>query len=243
MHKIILIFTAFVMFVLLSCNKETSNPVVTNPNDTTNVDTTDPVSTNPIQWSFVGNINHDTWTPGQEAKVIFDRFPKTTQEFKELQDKMGKEPQGAVALEIMAMEMYRRNVSIGTECIKLANLSINVNSILNRLKELFGKDVNYARPYQMACFLLGSSPENGYNPSKPYTIEVKVNPTNQYENSAQFESKFLHLLIKSNGHDNAQQIVTIIKPAGSPNFLVSNCPGLYYQCKKIGYGQTFNGLN
>ena len=115
---------------------------------------------------ITGKIDHTNYTKGQSGTVEFNRFPATVDEFKAVREKIGGEPHGAVALQVMAMEMYRRDRSIGLECIKLNNTLSNVNAVVSRLKELFGGDINYNRPYQIAAYLKGAEPGNGYNPTK-----------------------------------------------------------------------------
>ena len=51
---------------------------------------------------------------------------------------------------------------------------------LDRQKEQIGNDAYYARPYQIAEFLKGATPENRYNPSKSYTVEIEVSASIAY---------------------------------------------------------------
>ena len=37
------------------------------------------------------------------------------------------------------------------------------------------KIADYACPYQVAAYLKGATPENGYNPARPHIVEVRVN--------------------------------------------------------------------
>ena len=116
--------------------------------------------------SITGTINHEIYTAGQSATVVFSRFPASVEEFRSAQQQIGNEPQGAVALQLMAAEMYRRNASRGTQCIELCNVKSNFGDFqLNRWRDLFNKnDQSYYRPYQIAAFLKGATPENDYTP-------------------------------------------------------------------------------
>lgn len=195
-----------------------------------------------INISLQGSINHTQWEPGKTASVQFSRFPTSIEEFKELQRTLGKEPQGAIALEIMAFEMYRREKDMGVECLKLNNTHNNVVSVINRLRELYRLNDSYARPYQAAAFLKGASPANGYSPSTPYTVEVRVSPVTKYQPATDYGSTMLFIDINSNGHDSNWKSVYVVKPADSEFFLVNNNPGMYSQCKTLGYGLTWNEL-
>ena len=201
-----------------------------------------------LQVSISGTISHTTYTPGQEGTITFSRFPASVNEFKQVQEQIGREPHGAIALELMAAEMYRRNVSRGTESLRLCNTPTNIESQMVRWKELFSKDAYYARPYQVAAFLRGATQANNYTPQEPYTIVVKVNGGRPYQDYLEYQSTVLYLDVMSQGHDAGSQTVYVVKPNscrlypnGSPYFLVDNCPGLYTQVKEI-YEPGWNKL-
>lgn len=205
----------------------------------------------PLEVRITGEINHTTYTKGQKGSVTFNRFPATVDEFKQVREKIGGQPHGAVALQLMAMEMYRRDKKIGHECIKLNNVTINVKLVVGRLKELFGGDANYNRPYQMAAYLRGATPENGYNPTKPYTVEVIVDPVTEYQqDKLVYQSTILFLKILTNGKDSKSDKVEVLKThkPGEPGengkfFIVSNSPGMYSQVKEKSFSQEFKGLD
>jgi hypothetical protein len=201
-----------------------------------------------LEVKIEGKIDHATFTTGQTGSVTFNRFPASVAEFKKVQAQIGGEPHGAVALELMAIEMYRRNATAGTECLKLCNTTINVNVQTSRLKELFGNDAYYARPYQVAAFLKGATPENSYTPVEPYVIEVKVNDGRPYQKITDYQSTELYLEALTKGKDHGSETLYVVKPEkctmypnGSDYFLVNNCPGLYAQVKEI-YAGNWKGL-
>jgi hypothetical protein len=206
--------------------------------------TTEATAGGSVSDTNVGTINHDEYVAGTEASVTITGIPQSVDDFKALQQQIDGEPQGAVALEIIACEVYHQQCkSDGQDCLTLCNVKNNVNCQLQRLKDLFNeKDEYYARPYQMAAFMKGASADNGYNPSKPYTIEVNVDKNAPYEMSDEYGAKLINLQVVSHGHDAGSQRVTVVKPNGSDYFMVCNCPGIYSQVKKIAPGQTFNGL-
>ena len=202
-----------------------------------------------LEVSISGSISHSNYTPGQSGTVTFNRFPASVNEFKHVQELIGGEPHGAVALELMAAEMYRRNASRGRECFRLCNVPTNVNTQIDRWRELFSKDVYYARPYQVAAFLKGATQANNYTPKEPYEIEVKVNGGRPYEeNNQTYHATVLFLDVISHGHDAGSQTVYVVKPnachaypSGSRFFVVDHCPGLYTQVKEI-YEPGWNKL-
>ena len=202
--------------------------------------TTSDVPNTRLDVSISGTISHTKHTPNQTGTVTFNRFPCSIDEFKSVQSQIGGEPHGAVVMELMAAEMYRRNAAIGTECLKLCNTPLNINAQIRRWKELFGKDENYNRPYQIGAFLKGATHENRYTPNEPYTIEVKVNNGRPYGNTLDYQSTMLYLDVLTKGKDSGSETVAVVKPNpcraypnGSDYFLVDNCPGLYSQVKEI----------
>ena len=165
--------------------------------------------------------------------VTFDAFPTTIGEWKEMQKQLGSEPQGAVALQVMAFELYRNNRTDGEEALRLNNTSVNYNSTVERLREIMGKDKYYARPYIAWAMLKGATPENGYTVRPPFTVEIKADPNRKPQESQILKGSVNYLLINSMGWDTNWRSVEVVKPAGSDYFVVSNCPAMYTQCKEV----------
>jgi len=205
-------------------------------------------NTDAIKVTITGKISHTDYKPGQSGTVTFSRFPASVEEFKQVREQIGGEPHGAVALQIMAYEMFRHDRKIGEECIRLNSTTVNVMTPLNRLKELFGNDVNYAKPYQMAAFLKDASAENGYAPSKPYTVEVRVHKVNAYQYNNSYQTTQLYLEILTKGKDKGVESVEVVKtlkpgePGEGKYFIVEKCSGLYSSVKNISFSKPFNGL-
>lgn len=203
----------------------------------------------PLEVTMTGEIDHEEHTPGQSGSVSFNRFPASVAEFMQVREQIGKEPQGAAALEVMAMEMYRRNRNVGLECLKLCNTITNVNSCVQRLKELFGKDINYARPYQVAAFLEGATPQNGYKPNEPYTVTIDVRENRPYQDSGIYQTKVLSFWIHcGGGKPGSKKGIEVLKTLKQDEksegkyFIVFNCPDLYFQVEPISFSTPFEGL-
>lgn len=180
-----------------------------------------------------------------EKTVQIDSIPQSVADFQTMQQQLATTPEGAVMMVIVAMEMYHQNVTIGEQCIKLCNVENNHYSILSRLRELFNaKDKYYGRPYQAAAFFRGATPKNGYNPTKPYTIRVRKNPTRSDERSEILRGYVKYLQVYSDGFDTYWRGCEVIQQKGSSVYKVSNCPSLYTQCKEIDFDcdREFEGL-
>lgn len=177
-------------------------------------------------------VSPTTWQPNKEVTVSFDQFPASLAQWKRMQEQMGTTPDGAVALQVMAFELYRNNRTDGEAALRLNNTGTNYNSTVERLREIMGKDKYYARPYIAHAMLQGATPENGYTASSPYTISLKVDPNKKYQESQLLKGTVIYLLLYSKGWDTSWRGVEVVKPQGSNYYVVSNCPAMYTQCKE-----------
>ena len=203
--------------------------------------------TTPFVVNISGEISHTDHTPGQTGTVTFSRFPFSVAEFKQAREQIGDEPHGAAALQIMASEMWRRNNKRGKECIDLNNTKANVTSTVSRLSDLYRSSAQ--RPYQMAAYLKGASSENGYNPTKPYTVDIRVAAGRPYNNSTDYQATVIYLDVISYGHDSGSVPVSVLKThrqgeaSEGKYFIIFDCNSLYLQCKAVSFTAPFNGLD
>ena len=130
-----------------------------------------------------GNPVEDAASKAINDKVSIEKIPATLEEFQALQAELGTTPEGCIMLQLAAMEMYRRDRNVGLECLRLNNTDTNLSSVQRRLNELFRENDSYARPYLVAACFKGATPANGYNPTKPFTIELRKDPNRQDERS------------------------------------------------------------
>ena len=187
-----------------------------------------------ITCELKGKVNHDKWEADQLTSVSFSAIPTTIEQFKALQREVGIEPQGALALQVLAFEMYRRDAKLGEEALRLNNTQVNVQATQLQLKEMMNvKDAFYSRPYIAAALMKGASAANGYQPDKPYTIEMRVDPAKKYQESQLLGGTVIYLQINSKGWDTNWRGAEVVKPNGSDYYVVSNCPALYTQCKQM----------
>ena len=205
---------------------------------------------NLINGKVYGKINHDKLNLNDKGYCTFNRFPSTVEQFKELQAQISTEPQGAVTMVLIAMEIYRKHPEIGEKCLFLATTEnehdpnnpgrMSKDRIIRRLNELLTrKNDSYARPYQVAAFLKGATQQNGYIPTKPYTVEVQA-MNFPYEYNSKLDAKFIQYYVLTGGKDSGKEIIRVIKPWDSKYFLVDNFPGLYSQVKELPGSKTWN---
>ncbi|MCL2727552.1 MAG: hypothetical protein FWD56_04125 [Bacteroidales bacterium] len=241
-QKYLYLSTAFIALALVfqGCSKDPAKDP-----DSGNGSTT---PTTKFEVSITGQISHTTHTPGQTGTVTFSRFPASVAEWKQAREQIGGEPHGAAALQLMASEMYRRNRNIGRECIELNNTTTNVTTCITRVNDIYG--TSSPRPYQMAAFLKGASPDNGYNPPKPYTIEMRVAAGRPYTDFTDYQALLITIEVISNGHNSGSVPVSVLKTQrpGQPGdngkfFIVSECSTLYVRCQEASFANPFKGLD
>ena len=171
-------------------------------------------------------------------KVSIEKIPASLEEFQALQDEIGTTPEGCIMLQLVAMEMYRRDKNVGIECLRLNNTDTNLSSMKRRLDELYRENDSYARPYLVSSCFKGATPANGYNPTKPYTIQVRKDPTRQDERSQMLKGYVKHLQVYSDGYDTPWRGVDVVQQKGDEYYRVSNCPAILTQCKEVDFDST-----
>ena len=172
-------------------------------------------------------------------QVSIEKIPATLKDFQALQTELGTTPEGCIMLQLVAMEMYRRDRKVGLECLKLNNTELNLSSVTSRLNEIFRENDTYARPYIVSSFFKGAKPSNGYNPEKPYTIQVRRDPVRPNDERSQALKGYVkHMQVYSDGYDTPWRGVDVVQQKGDEYYRVSNCPSIYTQCKEVDFDAT-----
>ena len=198
-------------------------------------------------YTMMGTLNAETYNAQAMGMVTFTNIPSDYAEFETVYTQfLGKTPHGAAAMMPMAMEMYRRDRDTGLQCLKLLCYPTNVNSVTSILNTKFGasqfapSNDPYLQPYLPAAVLKGATPDNGYTPQRPYTVEMKASVNKHQELQFAGSGRVVYLYVMGKGWDTEQRQVEVIRQPGSPLHQIFNCPSLYTQCKQI-KGQ-WNGL-
>ena len=174
-----------------------------------------------------------------QTECSINSIPSSLEEFQTLQAELGTTPEGCIMLQLVAMEMYRRDRTVGQECLRLNNTDTNLSYVTNRLKEIFRENDSYARPYLVSSFFKGAKPSNGYNPQKPYTIQVRRNPAHPEDERSQMLKGYVkYMQVYSDGYDTPWRGVEVVQQKGDTYYRVSNCPSIYTQCKEVDFDAT-----
>lgn len=143
---------------------------------------------------------------------VFDKVPTSVDELKALSECDLASPFKTCALTMLVLMNYRNNVEQTVEMLNVLKGPDPMSQYdLQFLKErLSGKE------YLPASYFEGSSPENNYVPSCPYTITVSDNPYS-YTNEG-----WAVLYVASSGADSPRSIKCRLKPSTGQWFMVDN---------------------
>ena len=187
-----------------------------------------------------GTLTAKQYDKNAKGVVTFTNVPSSYEEFEALyQQFLGKTPHGTAAMMVMAMEIYGRDREVGKQCIELINYPSNVNSVISRLKDKYGTSAyapendSYNQRYLPAAVLKGATPQNGYKPQRPYTVEMKASVNKHQEMQISGSGRVMYIYVMGKGWDTEQRSVEIIRQPNQPLYQIFNCPSLYTQCKTI----------
>ncbi len=127
---------------------------------------------------------------------VFSKLPMTVAELKALPEISLSTPFEAAALTVLAMHTYTVNVEQGIEMFN----AIKGPQPLSAYDKQFLKDRLNGKEYLPCSYFEGSSPENNYTPTIPYTITISDNPYS-YD-----EAGYVKLYIKSTGADSPRPV-------------------------------------
>lgn len=194
-------------------------------------------------YTMVGNLTAKEYRKSAKGTVTFTNVPTDYEEFESIYTNfLGKTPHGTAAMMTMAMEIYARDRAEGRKCIELVCYPSNVSSVIPRLNDKFGASPgdSYGQRYLPAAVLKGATPENGYQPKRPYTMEMKASVNKHQELQIVGSGRVMYLYVMGKGWDTEQRSVEIIRQPDNKLYQVFNCPALYTQCKQI--RGTWGGL-
>lgn len=143
-------------------------------------------------------------------EIVFEKLPKNLQEMKELEYASLAKPEYAPALFLAAMKAYVTDKEAAYEMIRF----------LQGPREFTGMDKQFLKDrmcdkadYIVESYFKGSTVENNYTPSLPYTVSLTENP---YSYSVE---GYVKLFLKSAGADSARPVTVRHKPSTGQWFL------------------------
>lgn len=151
----------------------------------------------------------DKKNSNQSWQIIFNQLPTSLDMLGGLPQANLKEPYYAAALLIPALCLWPTNQNIAIDMINFLKgpqeLSTYEKQFIN--ERLRGKE------YLPFSYFQGSTPENGYKPSSPYTVIISTVPTSFDEEG------YAKLYLQSSGADSPRPVLLRQKPSSREWFL------------------------
>ena len=219
-----LLVLAFILPFVFTNIRCTETQTKTNETDEIEATTDD---SDAIANSFAASVSED-------GTVTIGAIPCKEKEFDALQAQLGTTPEGCIALQLVAMQMYQNNPKIGEACLEKNNTETNTASLLRRLPEIFREsDTYYARMHLVATYFNGATVENGFNPDFPYAITVRKTPNMEDYKSQTLKGYVKYYQVYSEGYDTHWRGIEVVQQKGDPYYRVSSCSSIYVQCKEV----------
>ena len=201
-----------------------------------------------LTYSVEGRLDIDAPSPaGQRETVTWSSFPTTIDELRDAQRQIGHTMGGAVALQLMAFELYRHDRATGEQAVRLVNHKNNVQSVLSVISQRYSKsayapdDDLYVQPYLVASFLKGATTANRYTPDEPYSITVFWDANRQVVEASPYMGggRLCYVHVENPNYSTKIRSVQVIKTSADAFYLVQNSPALYTQCPPIAGAWTY----
>ena len=132
----------------------------------------------------------------QSWKVSFSGLPTTTDMLRKLPEATLQEPHYAAALLIPALCIWNTNQNMAIEMINF----LKGPQVLSTYEIQFISERLKGKEYLPFSYFDGTTPENNYKPSQPYTINIATVPTSFNE------AGYAKLYLKSSGADSPRPV-------------------------------------
>lgn len=143
-------------------------------------------------------------------QIIISKSPGTLAEFEALASGLRQTPQGVCALFLCAIGLFDKNRADGIQAM----------DILRGPRPMAPYDIQFlgdrlrGKAYLPLAYFEGATPENGYAPRQPYTLNVLPDPRPQ-----DVEEGYVRLFLKTAGADSPRPIKLRCKPSTGEWFL------------------------
>lgn len=142
-------------------------------------------------------------------KFVFEKLPTNVSELESLPEICLDSPFKTAALVMVALCQYEKDVDKTIEMLNFLKGPEN----MSEFEKQFLRDRLKDKQYKVLSFFDGATPENGYAPTVPYSIEVTDNPYSYPDDN------WATMWVKSSGADSPRQIKLRKKPSTGQWFL------------------------
>lgn len=232
-YFLILFSLVFVIF-LSSCKKDEDNLPPGGP-----VGEIVPPDNDPVIGTVNGEISETVFTESlSTSTIVFNRLPHSLAKFLELRNQVAHTPQGAAAMMVVAMNIYRQYPVEGMKCLTANctsplivpatnNAGAYEGYVMGNTSELQRKLKDY--PHLPNVYFKGASPANKYTPDgPPFTMELATN-LYSYQSSTDGSIR-IKLFVSTLGSDSPRPIV--VRKIGNL-YMVTEYSSLYLAPKAI----------
>ena len=143
--------------------------------------------------------------------VVLQKLPDSLAEMQAMPEADLKDPAKTAALAIAAFCLYPKNKD---EAIKMLEFLSGPRGV-SAYEKQFIADRFRDKDYVPRSYFAGATPDNNYEPSTPYTLNIFENPYSRDN----FNEGYLTLHVNSGGADSARQIKLRTKPSTGEWFL------------------------
>ena len=145
----------------------------------------------------------------EKETFVFEEFPTTIEALKARPEAALTDPFATAALTVAALCVYAEDRDTGIEMLNF----LKGPTKLSVFDQQFLKDRFADKDYVPASYFDGTSPDNDYTPSEPYSITVY---SSKYSVAGE---GYITLFVKSSGADTQRQIVLRNKPSSGQWFV------------------------
>ena len=136
----------------------------------------------------------------EEQNRLYDLVQRETQSQLRAIDALASDlsrPENTAALFLLAMDLFARDQEAGVEAVN----GLRGPRPLNNMDIQFLRDRLRGKTYLPLAYFDGASPENGYRPSQPLTLQLYPDPCPQ-----DCEKDFVRVFLKTSGADSPRGI-------------------------------------
>ncbi len=145
-------------------------------------------------------------------EIIFNKLPESLEELKQSAYGNLEKPEYTAALFLVSMCLYPKNKD---EALKMIEYLKGPSGLSEYEKQFIRDRVNNA-DYVAISYFKGTSVENNYTPTVPYTVNIESDKYS-YVNEG-----YAKLYAKSSGADSVRAIIMRLKPSENKWYLVEN---------------------
>jgi len=153
-------------------------------------------------------------------KVIIEAMPENLDMFKSMPAMDLSRPENTCAMFLCALHLFTKDQKMGTEAINV----LKGPAALSPFDVQFIRDRLMDKPYLPVAYFDGATPENNYEPEKPYTLTLHADGRPQ-----DIEEGYMRLYVATAGADSKRAITLRQK---DNNWYLWDYPGFLADIRK-----------